>query len=269
MIDQKDREELLQQLPQWIEKDPAFRVMLARLLHGEFADKKETESRFDQLLDELRRDREEQARKWDEAMAESKRMREEQNRKWEEQNRKWEEQNRKWEEQNHKWEEQNRKWEEQNRKWDESRKDFLRVHEEIMALSDRLDRKVSAMGARWGIMSERAFRNALAGILEKTFGVQVLNVNEFDEQGEVFGRPDQIELDVVIKNGSLLILELKSSISKSDLYAFERKARFYEKRHDRRADRLIVVSPMIDDQARVLAPTLGIEVYSDADEVRA
>jgi hypothetical protein len=37
----------------------------------------------------------------------------------------------------------------------------------------------------------------LAGILEKNFGVQVLNVNEYDDQGTVFGRPDQIELDAI------------------------------------------------------------------------
>jgi len=34
----------------------------------------------------------------------------------------------------------------------------------------------------------------------------------YDEQGEVFGHPDQIELDIIIKNGLLLICELKSSI---------------------------------------------------------
>jgi len=46
------------------------------------------------------------------------------------------------------------------------------------------------LGSRWGLQSKKAFRDALAGILEKTFGVQVLDVNEYDDQGEVFGRPD-------------------------------------------------------------------------------
>ena len=85
----------------------------------------------------------------------------------------------------------------------------------------------------------------------------------------VFGRPDQIELDVIIKNGLLLICELKSSMDKAAMYAFERKARFYERRHDRKADRLIVISPMIDARAQQVAERLGIETYGDSIEVEA
>jgi len=59
------------------------------------------------------------------------------------------------------------------------------------------------LGSRWGLQSEKAFRDALAGTLEQNFGVQVVNVNEYDDRGEVFGRPDQVELDVIIKNGLL------------------------------------------------------------------
>ena len=81
------------------------------------------------------------------------------------------------------------------------------------------------------------------------------------------GRPDQIELDVIIKNGLLLICELKSSIDKAGMHIFERKARFYESRHNRKADRLIVISPMIDPQAQILAGQLNIETYSDSVEV--
>ena len=81
---------------------------------------------------------------------------------------------------------------------------FERLHEEIMALAKKHDRSIGALGARWGLQSETAFRNALAGILEQHFGVQVLNVNEYDDEGVVFGRPDQVELNVIIKNGLLL-----------------------------------------------------------------
>ena len=114
-----------------------------------------------------------------------------------------------------------------------------------------------------------SLRDALAGILEKNFAVQVLNVNEFDEQGIVFGRPDQVELDVIIQNGLLLICELKSSIDKAGMYIFERKARYYEQRHQRTANRLIVISPMIDARARKVAERLGIETYGDSSEVES
>ncbi len=85
----------------------------------------------------------------------------------------------------------------------------------------------------------------------------------------MFGRPDQVELDVIITNGQLLICELKSSIDKAGMYSFERKARFYERRHERQADRLLVISPMIDARAQKVADGLGIETYSDSTEVDA
>jgi hypothetical protein len=156
---------------------------------------------------------------------------------------------------------------EQARKWDANQAELKRLHEEFMAQAQKHDRSIGALGSRWGLQSEKAFRDALAGILEKNFGVEVLNVNEYDDQGVVFGRPDQVELDVIIKNGLLLICELKSSIDKAGMYIFERKARFYEQRHQRTADRLIVISPMIDARARKVAEKLGIETYGDSTEV--
>jgi hypothetical protein len=253
-----------------------LRAYILELTRQEYPGRAETQDRFYDILAELRRDREEQTRKWEVQARE-------QNRKWDEQtreqNRKWNEQNRKWDEQNQQWkdltQEQNRKWDEQNRLWHEQweahqrqhKEEFQRVHEEIMALAKKHDRSIGALGARWGLQSETAFRNALAGILEQSFGVQVLNVNEYDDEGVVFGRPDQVELDVIIKNGLLLICELKSSMDKAAMYAFERKARFYERRHNRQANRLLVISPMIDAKARKMAEQLGIELYSDSDEV--
>jgi len=104
---------------------------------------------------------------------------------------------------------------------------------------------------------------------EKNFGVQVLNLSEYDDDGMVFGQPHQVEIDVIVKNGLLLIYEIKSSIDKAGMYIFERRARFYEKRHGRQASRLLVISPMVDARARTVAQRLGIEVYSDAVDVAA
>jgi hypothetical protein len=125
----------------------------------EFADKRETESRFDQLLEEMRRDREEQSRQWDE----------------------------------------------QNRKWDENQRIISQILEEIQMLTRKHDSTIGALGARWGFQSEETFRSALRGILQDSFGVQVINSNEWDDTGEVSGRPDQIELDLIVVNGTLLL----------------------------------------------------------------
>jgi len=246
MTTERLKDMIKRELPHLLRSDPALRRFVLDLTREAYADRHETEDRFDRILDELRRDREEQARKWDE-------------------------QNRKWDEQNRKWDEQNRKWDEQNRKWDqfqaETREEFNRVHEEIMAQAKKFDRSIGALGARWGLQSEAEFRKALAGILEQSFGVQVMHVNEYDDEGTVFGRPEQVEIDVIIKNGLLLICELKSSIDKAGMYIFERKARFYEQRHGRKAERLIVISPMIEAKAQKVADQLGIETYSDSEDV--
>ena len=70
------------------------------------------------------------------------------------------------------------------------------------------------MASIWGLHSEQSFCDALKAILEESFGVPVINVTEYDDEGEVFGRPDQIGLDLLIKNGLLIIGEIQSSISK-------------------------------------------------------
>jgi hypothetical protein len=326
---------ILQELPAILEQDADVRQLILRLAQQHFANRGETESRFDRVLEELRRDREEQNRKWDEnqralkaAQDEARRtwdenqralkaMQDEANRKWEEQNRKWDENQRAlkaaqdearrtwdenqralkaaqdearrtWDENqralkaaqdeaNRKWEEQNRKWDENqralkamqdeaNRKWEEDHREIMAMIRRMEALDRKYDSTIGALGARWGLYSEQSFRNALRGILTGFFNIEVINVIEYDDTGAVFGRPDQIELDLIIKNGLLIICEIKSSVSKADVYAFERKARWYEQRHARQADRLMIISPMIDARAREAARRLQIDMYSFAEE---
>ena len=167
--------------------------------------------------------------------------------------------------------ENNKKWDENNKRWDEFKKEsdrkFDKVHEAIMAQSRKFDRGIGGLGARWGLRSEQTFRNALAGILEDNFDVKVINVNEFDDAGEVFGYPEQIEIDIIIKNGLLIICELKSSMSNADMYLFERKVRYYERHHKRHADRILAISPMIHPSAEKTAIALGIKTYGDSSDV--
>ena len=164
------------------------------------------------------------------------------------------------EEQTRKWDENNRKWDENNRKWDEQLA-------EIRRLDRRFDSTIGALGSRWGLSSEASFRNALKGILGESFGVEVLNVNLFDQEGEVFGRPDQVEIDIIIKNGLTIACEIKSSIDKAGMYSFDRKVSFYEKYQKRQVDRKIVISPMVAINAAHVADALSIEVYSNVDNV--
>ena len=121
---------VLQKLPTLIQKSPQIQELVLELARQNFADRQATEDKFYQLLNELRRDREEQAQKWDK---------------------------------------QNRKWDEQHQKWEDAKLEFARMHEAIMAVAQKQERSIGALGARWGIQAESSFRNALAGILEKSY----------------------------------------------------------------------------------------------------
>jgi hypothetical protein len=222
------------ELPTWLREDPSFRTYVLELTRDEYADRRETGDRFYELLGELRRDREKTERKWEANQAELKRMREEEAQKWEanqadlqhmreEQTQKREQQNRRWDHDQAEWRrlwdesqaewrrrwdenraEQSRLWEESraesNRRWDANQEELKRLHNEIMAQAQKFDRGIGALGSRCGLQSEKAFRDALAAISEKSFDVQVVHVTDYDDSGDVFGRPDQIELDVIIKN---------------------------------------------------------------------
>jgi len=66
MQDKTLKAQIKRKLPDWLRDDPAFRSLVMDLAREEFADKRQTEGRFEAMLAQLARDREEQTRKWDE-----------------------------------------------------------------------------------------------------------------------------------------------------------------------------------------------------------
>ena len=168
-------------------------------------------------------------------------------------------------------EEQKRLWAANEKRWQEYMRQQDQKHDELRAELKQLDNKVTtqlgALGARWGTQSETSFRNALAGVLTESFGVEVLHFEERDTEGTVFGRPDQVEIDILVRNGTVIVFELKSSIDKGDVYLFERKCQFYARFSGRTVNRMIMVSPYVRPRAEPVFAELGVECYSDADEV--
>ncbi|MCD6305892.1 MAG: DUF3782 domain-containing protein [Deltaproteobacteria bacterium] len=238
---------ILTQLPHLMETEPEIRDLILRMTRDHYAGKQETESRFDRVMDELKRDREAQMKKW-----------EVQEQHWAAWEKKWEEER----------EAQEKKWEAQEKKWEENQRSINQILAEIRLQNHKYDSTIGALGARWGLHSESAFRNGLRAILERSFGVKVERYEDVDREGKVFGRPEQIEMDVIVHNGTLILCEIKSSMSKSDLYSFWRKKNFYEEKHGRKASRTMVISPMIEDAAKSAAKELGIEVYGYAEDIK-
>jgi len=141
--------------------------------------------------------------------------------------------------------------------------ELVRLRGDMARGFDAVNRHISALGARWGLMAEEAFREGLRGVLERDFGVRVERWRGFDEEGSVYGHPSDVEVDVAVSDGKVLLIEVASHVRRSDISLFRRKAAFYERRGGRVPDRLVVVTPYADEDAFELASSLGIEVHTE------
>jgi hypothetical protein len=277
-----------------------FHAGIERVLH-EIATDRETQTRRwaqqKQLWDN-------QAVRWNEEAERWKEQNDrwnEQAERWKAQNDRWNEQAERWKEQNDRWNEQAERWKAQNDRWNEeavrwkeqaehwSKQDLRWAQEDQRweelaadrkAQDERIDQRferlegdlqqiklsIGALGARWGLSAEESFRSALAGILTESYGVTVQNVSFQDSDGKVFGRPDQVEMDIVVTNGICMAIEIKSSVDKQAIYLFDRKVQAYSEREGRTVNRKIVISPMVDSRAFRVAKELGIEVFTRSDD---
>ena len=189
------------------------------------------------------------------------------------QTRRWEQQKQLWDDQAVRWNEQDERWAQEDRRWEELAADRKAQDERINQRFERLEGdlqqiklSIGALGARWGLSAEESFRSALAGILTESYGVTVQNVSFQDSDGKVFGRPDQVEMDIVVTNGICMAIEIKSSVDKQSIYLFDRKVQAYSEREGRTVNRKIVISPMVDSRAFRVAKELGIEVFTRSDD---
>ncbi|MFP3311419.1 MAG: DUF3782 domain-containing protein [Caldivirga sp.] len=135
---------------------------------------------------------------------------------------------------------------------------LAKVEESIKAF----DRRLMALGARWGVESEEAFRNAMRGVVEGILGVATVGKwVYFDKDGVVYGHPSQVEVDVAIRDGTHILIEIKASASSGDALEFSRVGKLYETVTGIKP-RLVLVTPFIDDRGLEAARKLGIEVYT-------
>jgi hypothetical protein len=181
------------------------------------------------------------------------------------------------------WQENEKRWEENERRWQEAfkrfeaieaelarlredfnkmREDFNRLYVQVNRRLDSFERRLIALGARWGVESEQAFREAMKGILEEILGTaEVRRWAYFDEEGEVFGRPTQVEVDLLVRDDVHILVELKASASEGDVAKLWRAGNLYSRVVGVKP-RLVLVSPFVEEEALKLAKELGVEVYT-------
>ena len=151
----------------------------------------------------------------------------------------------------------NRRMEAFERRMEEMREDFNRR-------MDVFDTKLSALGARWGLINEASVREALRGILEKFFRAKVERWEVYDEKGVVYGHPSIIDVDVLIRDTEHILIEIKSHVRKGDIAELLRISQLYQEKTGV-TPRLVIVSPYVDEKARELAKIKNIIVYTEKD----
>ncbi|MEM2622762.1 MAG: DUF3782 domain-containing protein [Candidatus Nezhaarchaeales archaeon] len=140
--------------------------------------------------------------------------------------------------------------------------EIARLRADMMEGFNLLKRHIDALGARWGLLSEQAFREGLRSLIEKEFGFKVEKWVRWDGEGYVHGHPSDVDVDIAVHDEKIILIEIKSHVGRSDVSTFKRKAEFYERVEGRKPDRLLIVTPYADEKALETAKQLQIEVYT-------
>jgi len=130
---------------------------------------------------------------------------------------------------------------------------------------EKLSRAVVTIGNRFGILAESVFREALAGILRRYFGADARRWSCIDEEGIVYGYRSLIEVDVVVKDGAHILVEVKSRADPSDIIELIRIGELYEKVTGVKP-KLAIVAGYVRKKTYEVATKHGVEVYTYLEE---
>jgi hypothetical protein len=117
------------------------------------------------------------------------------------------------------------------------------------------------------MQTEGAFRKGMRVSLQEG-GFTTERFLDYDTAGEVFGHPEQVELDVVIRNGKDIVIEIKSALDQGNMYLFDWKVRFYTRKTGRPVDRKLIVTPYAENRAKEIGLRLGVEICTDITTLR-
>ena len=155
-----------------------------------------------------------------------------------------------------------RQREETSKRFEAVDKRFEELIKEMNKGFELLRNAITAVGARWGIYSEEAFREGMKDILEE-LGFPYYEIKKwetFDEEGFVYGYPSSIEVDLLIKDKKHYLIEIKSSVSSGDVLEFKKIGELYEKKTNIKPE-LIIISPHIREEAKEKCNIFKIKYY--------
>jgi hypothetical protein len=96
------------------------------------------------------------------------------------------------------------------------REDMNKLREDMLRGFELMNRHLDALGARWGLMAEEAFREGLKGFLEKELKLSVKRWTEYDGEGTVYGYPSIVEVDIAVSDEKTTLIEIASHIKPNE-----------------------------------------------------
>lgn len=122
-----------------------------------------------------------------------------------------------------------------------------------------LDRRFGVLGSRWGDGAEEAFRQGLLEMV-RDLGYTVEHYQGQDPDGFINYTPRSFDLDVLVRDGEVVVAEIKSNASGADVAEFHRSVQLYERQTGRRATKRVLVAVTIQAMAITRAQELGVIV---------
>jgi hypothetical protein len=149
-----------------------------------------------------------------------------------------------------------RRFEQIDRRFEQVDQRFEQVDRRFDTLETRMEagfkevhQAIDRLGARWGIRNESLFRQTIAALLEKSFGVTV-------EQRVIAGE----QFDVLIFGHQHILVEISASVGPTILDRLERKRRLYTEATGIAPTRLVLATASIHSQRAQALRQTGIEV---------
>jgi len=126
--------------------------------------------------------------------------------------------------------------------------------------------KMNALGTRWGVVAEEAFRESVKYLVEDLLGAyKAKKWTYYDAEGLVYGRPSIVEADLLVRDGEHILVEFKSSADRADVGELYKLGILYERVAGVKP-KLLLVSPAVRKRAAELAKELGIEIRGEVVE---
>jgi len=130
----------------------------------------------------------------------------------------------------------------------------LTLTQQISQLEKNLTQQISNLGSRWGVQNESIWRQTIASVLEKSFGVTVKRLDLGTD-----------EIDVLVSNGDHILIEITSRFHQRDVAKVTRKRQLYTDKVQA-PTRFIVAAASIHSKVTQQLMGLGFEVIEPDED---